>query len=107
MKETELVKAFLARKPVIVCVYLGVEQEVRRNETPKRGQAAETYIAKHSILWDGKTWEITKFCESHAALKEVKPLAAEFTVMACELTDIEQTDWGNRIRGTLSTIEKG
>jgi len=105
MKKADIVTAIFARKPLIVVAYIGHTAEVKRNETPKKNQAAESYLSKHSVLWGSKTYELTQFKNSHAELNAVKALAPEFTVMAVEVDGIEETKWGNRMKGKLFAIE--
>ncbi len=105
MKKDVIVKAIFERKPLIVVAYLGMKPEVLRSEAPKKGKPAETYMAKHSILWGSNTYELTAFFNSQTDLDKAKPMAAEFTPMVCDVQSWDVTKWGNRVKGILHTIE--
>jgi len=105
MKQAAILAAIMARKPLIVVAYIGLTTESKRNEAPKKGQSAETYLAKHSVLWGSKTYELTEFKESQVELDKCKPFAPEFTPMAVQVEAIEETKWGNRMKGKLHSIE--
>jgi len=105
MKKSEIVNAVFSRKPFIVGVYVGHQTEVKRNENPKKNQSAETYISKHSILWGSKTFELSEFKNSDAELQQTKPLCPEFTPVAVLVDSVEETKWGNRMKGKVFMIE--
>jgi len=90
---------------MIVVAYIGHTPEVKRNEAPKKNQAAEMYLSKHSVLWGSKTYELTEFKNSQVELDKCVRLAPEFTAMAVQVDSIEETKWGNRIQGKLHLIE--
>lgn len=105
MKKDKILETFWARKPIIHAVYIGHEKEIKRNEAPSRNQKSETFISKHTILYGSKTYELTEFKESKEELDKTTRLLPEFTPVVVTFTSMEETDWGNRIKGTIHTIE--
>jgi len=105
MKRDQIVTQLFNSKAIICAVYLGLTKETKRNEAPKKNQSAETYLAKHSVLWGANTYELTQFRNSQAELDKDKELAPKYTPVAVEVDSIEMTKWGNRMKGKLHLIE--
>lgn len=105
MKRDAIMSAIFNRKPLIVAAYIGLTKETKRNETPKKNQSAETFLSKHSVLWGSKTYELTFFRNTQKELDADKQLAPEFTPVCIEVEGIEETKWGNRMKGRVHLIE--
>jgi len=99
MKQAEYIKRSLAGERLIIVEYRKAEgDEVRRNVV-KAGEKATMAMAKHTVLSNDESYEVSQFLDDGADVKQVKAAYDRGTKVVFALEATETTKWGARMRG--------
>jgi len=99
MKQAEYIKRSLGGERLIIVEFRKTEgDEVRRNVV-KAGEKSTMPMAKHTVLSNDESYEVTEFLPDGADVKLVKAPYERGAKVVFALDGMETTKWGTRMSG--------
>jgi len=99
MKKDDMIKAVLAGRPLILVEYRACETDSINRKVVKAGQSSVMPVAKHKVLVENDSWEVTEFLDDGVDLSKVKAPYAMRDMVVLEIKAMERTKYGNRVEG--------
>jgi len=102
MKQTEYIQRSLAGERLIIVEFRKTEAEEIRRTAPKAGEKSTMPMAKHTVLSNDESFEVSEFLPDGADVKAVKAPFTKGDKVVLALESMEQTKWGARMRGSFA-----